>query len=136
MIVNTLAKTLSTPKEQDIEMPPVHEICRKRGWEDATRPPVHEKARNHGWQARNEVIIHENSQKRGWQAVPRAPCCTLAPPPLSNPRGSCRLSTLVNYVRARSAGFVQSLIRDDEFPDWASVEEHPACFANVCKSIT
>ena len=25
MIVNTLAKTLSTPKEQDIEMPPVHE---------------------------------------------------------------------------------------------------------------
>ena len=27
--------------------------------------------------------------------------------------------------RARSAGFVQSLIRDDEFPDWASVEEHP-----------
>ena len=35
MIVNTLAKTLSTPKEQDIEMPPIHENSRKRGWEDA-----------------------------------------------------------------------------------------------------
>ena len=36
MIVNTLAKTLSTPKEQDIEMPPVHEKGQKCVWEVRT----------------------------------------------------------------------------------------------------
>ena len=41
MIVNILAKTLSTPKEQDIEMPPVHENSRKRGWEDASPICLH-----------------------------------------------------------------------------------------------
>ena len=49
MIVNTLAKTLSTPKEQDIEMPPVHEKGGFRGRELDFELPVHEMRRNRGW---------------------------------------------------------------------------------------
>ena len=52
MIVNTLAKTLSTPKEQDIEMPPVHEKGGFRGRELDFELPVHEKGGFCGWEVR------------------------------------------------------------------------------------
>ena len=67
MIVNTLAKTLSTPKEQDIEMPPVHEKGGFCGRELDFELPVHDFGGFRGWERNFVLPVHEKGGFRGWE---------------------------------------------------------------------
>ena len=65
MIVNTLAKTLSTPKEQDIEMPPIHEKGGYRGREQDFVVPVHDFGGFRGRERDFVLPVHDFGGFRG-----------------------------------------------------------------------
>ena len=91
MIVNTLAKTPSTPKEQDIEMPLVHEKGQKCEWEHFYTS-THEKVTIGGKKCKLTGIYAESDDFRFAQSTASVmtPGSKIAALPGSNPRQSSR----------------------------------------------